>query len=99
MIKYMICSDHPAIDEKALHEKTKWVDDMFHIIEEKNLENEQRNFNVGRNVTISAGIFDGDVTIMHLFRRTDDNRGMFIQIIEEPSGLHLHSESLEFTYE
>lgn len=46
-----------------------------------------------------VGIFDGDVTIMHLFRRTGDNRGMFIQIIEEPSGLHLHSESLEFTYE
>lgn len=98
MIKYMICSDHPAVDEKALHEKTKWVDDMFRIIEEKNLENEVRNVDVGHNVTISSSVFDGDVVITHLFRRTDNNRGMFIQILDD-KGIHLSSKSLEFTYE
>ena len=99
MIKYTICSDKPVTDEKTRRGMTKWVDDMFHIIEEKGLEDTVCDLDINHNVTISSGIFDGDVTITHIFRRTSNNRGMFIQIIEEPSGLHLRSESFEFTYE
>ena len=98
MIKYMICADHSIIDEKYLHEKTKWVEDMFHIIEERNLENDVRNVDIGHSVTISSGVFDGNVVITHLFRRADNNRGIFIQILDD-KGIHLSSKSLEFTYE
>lgn len=101
MIKYTICSDHRTLDENAFRNQTKWVDDMFHIIEEKGLEEQLRRLKPGEVLTVSFHSLNPELTdtICHYFRCTGKNKGHFTQRLQEPSGLTNHANSLEFTYE
>ena len=99
MIKYTICPEHPAFDEETFRSKEECIKDMFSVIAKNEMENKMNSLNVGQCLIISSGSFDGDVEITNYFRCTGNKKGHFTQRILEPSGLHYHFDSLEFTYE
>lgn len=99
MIKYTFCPDQPVRDEKTYHDHVKWVKHMFEIIEEKGLEDKMHNLKSGEFMTLSCHAWSIDDTICYYFHCTGNKKGYFTQRILEPSGMTVHSNSLEFMYE
>ena len=102
MIKYTICPEQTLRPRDTVQDgfpsEEEYLVNVFKKLEEKGLEDRFYIPDPGKRIFLYSFDIGGDECCV-FFRRTGVNTGHFTQRIEMPSGMYLHSNSLEFTFE